>query len=125
MGNETCSLGDSLLGGLGALSEAVLLPSKHSSQVLHAAGSNLVSSLGLAGPVVCEKESVKSSETNNGRTLTSSHLARVVSSETRAGTSLLLLVPVLLASYSGEGMGLVTSLTLGLGSFGLSGKSQE
>ena len=61
----------------------------------------------------------------NARTLTSSHLARVVSSETRAGTSLLLLVPVLLASYSGEGMGLVTSLTLGLGSFGLSGKAHE
>ena len=53
MGEEAKpSLGDCLLGGLSALSEAVLLPSKHSSQVLHAASALSVSSLGLAGPVV-------------------------------------------------------------------------
>ena len=56
------------------------------------------------------------------KALTSSHLARVVGTETGTSASLLLLVPVLLAGYSAQGMGLVSSLSLGLGSLGLSHK---
>ena len=69
------------------------------SEHSHSAGSLSISPLGLDGPVV------------------SAHLTAGRKADT--GISLLLLVPVLLATVAGQGVRFVSSLSLSLSSLGL------